>query len=227
MYEQPFLENYKKLRTGWWLGLTAAWLGIWYWQLSRPENPGRDCSGIIGDVGCAASDGISAIGLVVGLFFALITSPLLLIPARYIAKYVTDQEVEAANKNAQEQEAKRIAQVDTDRKQRMKASDRAAEAARGTIHRTEFIQKLGTVGDLLRLLADEDDKAEIRQLKVGVSQSLRDLTAKHTVDDLARFIRSDASIRLALAPILTELKEAGLGLSSEAAILNEALSRAG
>jgi hypothetical protein len=226
MYEGAFLDRYRKLRKGWWLGLSAAWIGGWVWFLTRSDGKARDCSGMLGDMACATSDGITTISVALGIAFALLTTPLLLIPASFFARQTTDQEVAADAARVRTQEEAEAAARAASQRKRQAQLDQQAQANRSSIHRSEFLQKLGAVSDLLRLLADEDDKTEIRQLKVGVAQSLRDLTAKHTLDGIVALIRGDRAIRLALPPVLDALEDARLDTSPEAKILDEAMAQA-
>jgi len=225
-YEGAYLERYKKLRGGWWLGLSAAWLGFWLWYLTRGDAKVRDCSGMLGDMACAASDSFTTIGVAVGILFALLATPLLLNPAGYFARHATDKEIAADTATARKQDAAEAEARAAAQRERQAELERQAHASKSSIHRSEFLQKLGAVSDLLRLLADEDDKSEIRQLRVGIAQSLRDLTAKHTVDQLAAFIRADRAIGLAVPPVLAALEGADLGTSPEAKILDEVMRRA-
>ncbi len=225
-YEEPYRDRYKKIRTGWWLGLSAVWLAFWYWQLSSKPKVARDCEGTINSFGCGLGDDLSTASVFLSMMVALIATPIMLIPARAIARHFIDQEIAVDTKKAKEDNERAVAALSLSQRTRHAEAERQVQANRSSIHRSEFLQKLGAVSDLLRLLADEDDKGEIRQLKLGVAQSLRDLTAKHTLDELASFIRGDGAIGLAVPPVLDALEDAGLDTSPEARILDEAMSRA-
>lgn len=225
-FEEPYLERYKKLRTGWWLGLTAAWLGFWYYFLTDKPKAARDCEGLLDQIGCGLGDDISTLSVLFGIVLALVTSPILLIPARFIARHVTEQEIAADAARLEKQAVAEAQAFAAAQRKRRAASERQETVSRQAIHRGEFLHKLGAVSDLLRLLADEEDRNEVRQIKVGVVQSLRDLTAKHTLDELARLIRADSAIGLAVPPVLDALAKAGLDSAPEATILDAAMHRA-
>lgn len=221
-----FEERYKRLRNGWWVGLSVLWLGFWYWKLSTAHQAVAqslvDCQWY--DISCGASDLASNLNFYFGMFFAILATLLLVIPARYVARWTVEGEMkQAADGEARRQSA---AQAEEARlhTERMAASEATATQSRASIHRSEFIQKLGMVSDLARLLADEDDRNEIKQIKTSIAQAMRDLTAKHTLADLAGFIRSDPAIRISLPGVLSTLGEAGLASAPEVAVLREAVA---
>ena len=201
-------ETHRRIRRNWGLGLMVAWIVGWYVML----NPG--------------SSGVFAQGLFgAQLLLVIATSPLAFVVSHIVGRNMADQEDAATERRYEEAEATRLQAEEADRRQRIAQSEEAALASRQSIDRREFIQKLGSVNDLLDVLPGETEAARIATIKLGVAQQLRDLTAKHTLDGLTALVRIDEAIRLSLTATLGRLEAGGMGQSPEAQVLRQALAR--
>ena len=172
-------ETHRRIRRNGGLGLMVAWIVGWYIVL----DPG--------------SDGVLAQGLFgLQLLLILATAPFAFVASHIIGRNLADREDAATARRYEEAEAARLQAEKADRRQRIAQSEEAAAASRQAIDRREFIQKIGSVNDLLDVLPGESDPARVATIKLGATQQLRDLVAKHPLESLTALVMADEAIRL-------------------------------
>lgn len=224
-------QQYVRIRNGWALSLAVVWI---VYRISALREQRRvalaaltDCSGFLHGTGCAISRGVIDGKFDTGVVGAVLLAPLALVVGHYIARWMVErqQAAEQASLDAaraattraqQEEQALRQARIEGD-----------ASQARQSLDRGEFIHKLGAVGDFVDLLAHETDPTRIATIRLGAAQALRDLVAKHSLDQLTTIVASDTSVRMSLANVMGRLASVALDSGAEAAVLRAALNGAG
>lgn len=229
---------YAALRNQWWLGLALAWIVLWWIVLDYRYGATMaaivECdpneSGIgtaIGDLLGTRDCGEDARATASNDFAVAMTGRVLLVvllffPARFFARlHLRLQEQTQARASAAS-----LARAEAASAARLAESHTAAASAHRQTARSDILHKLGAVSDFLRLLADEQDAGRASTIRLSATQKLRDVTAKHTLDELSSFIRADIAISLAVPLVLDALRDARLDTSPEAKILAEAMNRA-
>jgi len=215
--------EYRRVRNGWGLALATAWI-IYRWMGLAAEKRAAlagllDCDGLIDATKCAISKGAIDGGFAGGVMFAVLLSPLAFIIAHYIARWQVERQESAEQQRAEQAQADAQLVQQREREQRVAAMEGDASKTRQSLDRGEFMHKLGTVSDFIELLAHESEPARVANIRLGAVQALRDLTAKHPLDQLTRMLADDAGVRLSLETVLGRLQTAALDGSSEAQIL--------
>jgi hypothetical protein len=230
MTTSPSKARYRQVRSGWGWFICLVWVGYW-WSLFSGEHSEAlaamsGCDGVFGSMKCSISrSGID------GAFYAkmaliIIFAPLAWIPAHYIAARIVQSAERAEAKREEQEQAALSANQRRESEGRMAQAEQDAERARGQVERSDFMHKLGAVNDFLDLLASETDPSRIANMRLGAAQALRDLTAKHTIEQLAAFVRGDEAVKLSLTKTLRRLRAQKLHSAPEAHILKAALEMA-
>lgn len=206
----------------------AVWIGMWWHQLAQDRDArlaaiGSSCEGILRGVSCAWQRTEAHSAFSGGLTMAVLSSPLAFVVAHYMVKneYRLKAEREEKEAAARRVEAAKVQEAQHVERQAKLEAD--ASAAKGALDRGEFIHKLGSVGDFLNLLATEQDEGRIANIRLGASQALRDLVAKHPLEKLGALVQSDPAVKLSLAATLARLGEAGFGQAPEVLVLQAAM----
>ncbi len=101
-------------------------------------------------------------------------------------------------------------------------SEKTLTASSTQQSRTELIQKLGTVSDLLRVHAQEKDDAELRQIEYDVARALRDLMSRYTLEQLSAAFHGDASLKVIVPLVVDALVANGLERLPETQVVTAA-----
>lgn len=227
--------RYRQLRNRWGLCIALGWIFLWYLRFEYQEAAAlaslQDCNALSGaqSLKCSVSQGAQGVagaaGYVIKMFLVLLSSPLAFLVSGHLARARIERD-EAAQMAGQarsdavrardeaEAQATRSAQIET-----------AAQATRRAIDRSEFIQKVGSVNDLLALLPTEAQPNRIAIIQQGIAKELRDLVAKHTLPDLADLVHSDETVALLLTKLLDDVSKTQLSSSDAIDVLKAAQQR--
>ncbi|MDO8381023.1 hypothetical protein [Phenylobacterium sp.] len=222
--------EYRRIRNGWGLVLATVWIAYRWMTLDAAKRAAlatlTNCEGLINGAKCAWNKGAIESAFSGGVLAAVLISPLALVATHYFARWRVESNLAlAARQKEQQRSAAQLAQQ-REREQRMMQVEGDASKARQSLDRGEFIHKLGTVGDFLDLLAHESDPSRMANIRLGASQALRDLTAKHPLDQLSDIVAADTGVRLSLESVLGRLATSALDGSGEAQVLSAALAGA-
>ena len=222
--------RYRSIRNGWGWVIAIGWIVYWWMTLDAQKKTAlaalTDCNGFINGTKCALSQGGIEGNFAMGVLVAVIVSPCAWIVSHYLARW--RMQAGAALEARQEEQQRTQAQLAQKREseQRLAIAEDDASKARQSLDRGEFIHKLGTVSDFLELLSHEQDASRIANIRLGAAQALRDLTAKHSLDQLSAMVAADTSIRLSLETALRRLASFSFQEVAEVHILRAALDRA-
>lgn len=228
-------EQYRRIRNGLGWILMIIWITGWHHHLSQQYDAAiaalQDCGPLQGwqFVKCKAgrlADGTGASSdFDSGMLWVILSAPFGFLVSRYIARAIVESKAAADERNEAAALASQQRKEDAQQKARIAHSETMAARARHSIDRGEFIQKLGSVGDLLDLLPIESDAGRVAIIRQNIVQELRDLVAKHTLPDLTGLIERDEAIRLSLETILARLDTDALSASEAPKVLKAALER--
>lgn len=208
----------RSLRLKWGFLIGIAWVVCWWAylsaehkaQLARQENC-EAVKGVLSTAGCHASNvsgsTVSAVSTFFGVAFAIITSPLGFVAGHYAAKAKVEN-ARVAVLTLQDKATRALLQDEESARQaRLASAESANQQTRTKIHREEFILKLGSVSDLIKLLptaADDNTRLLITQ---AIEKELRELVAKHPLPDLKALIAGDEAIQFKLQALAAKVAE--------------------
>jgi hypothetical protein len=226
-----YRQRLRQTRTGWGWIFVLVWIIGWAVKLNADRIHQVDsltsCGGLVDGAKCWGNHEGADIGFSFGIVAVVVTSPLMFIAAHYFALWrlrIADGvqgQIEAA------QQAREAETVRRESQRRMTELEGQSARQRLSADRGEAMHKLGAVGDFLTLLDGERDPERIAKIKIGAVGALRDLTAKHTIDDLAALFGSDPALSVSLAATLRRLDASPLADTAEAHILGEVRKRSG
>lgn len=223
------------LRWKWgFLGMIG-WVLLWWayldaqhqTELAKRQNCDQ-VQGIFSTAGCEGSNLATTASATAtkygGLFLVLLSSPLGFIGGAYAAR----AKVESGRREALTRE-KGQAEAQTREEERARAArlaqaEDANKEARAKSAREEFILKLGSVSDTLKLLPDADANTA-KLMTQAIEKELRELVAKHPLDALQALIQGDATIQFKLKAVGDKL--ANQRIDSDDARLMLSLLRGG
>ncbi len=222
--------RYRSIRNGWGVVLGLGWITYWWLNLAARHKAAiaafDHCSGFLHSISCSMSKGAADGSYAGGVTLAVITAPLALIASHYFARWRMEEEEKTAVLEGAKREAERVATQRQESDARLAVVEQDAQRARQTVERSDFIHKLGAVSDFLDLLAGEIDPIRIANIRLGAAQALRDLIAKHTIDQLAALIRADHAVQVSVTTILPRLSAASFDEAAEVHVLRAALGGA-
>lgn len=215
-------DFYKQVRKRIALVLAVMWIGGWYVHLDAVRvqeiQQMQACKSGTGfkAMSCAGvdfilpSESLSSFGLFLSMTVVVLFSPLVFLPAGYLARrymaYAAAREIrqeEAARAQLQRQQQQESAA-------RIAQNEAESDAALRQISRSEVIHKLGSINDLADLLPAESDEERMMNIRHGVAQALRELAAKYTVTELAGLIKSDPVIEHTVRAVVERLDGSSL-----------------
>jgi len=230
-----YTEQYRRIRNGLGWVLMIAWVLGWHRHLSQQYDAAiaalQNCGPLEGwqFIKCKAgrlADGTSASSdFNSGMLLVVLSAPFAFLVSRYVARAVVESQAAADARSEAVAVADRQREEEARQNARIAHAETRAALTRQAIDRGEFIQKLGSVSDLLDLLPTESDAHRVAIIRQGIVKELRDLVAKHTLPDLTALVKGDAAIRLSLEAILLRLDTAALSASDAPRVLQAALGR--
>lgn len=216
-------ENLKLAHALVWVVLALLWSISWYLFLSDTRS--EMLAKVVGcgdGWGCGIQRNNAAMVLWGGMAFVLVLTLFFIPPAKFIALRIINRiELSAERKKRVDAELHQR-QLESDVRERLRETEKSLSATGEQQGRMELLQKLGTVSDLLRIHAREEDNAEIRQIEHDLARVLRDITSRYTLEQLSATIRRDAALTIIAPLIIENLKSGGLERLPEARILNAA-----
>ena len=206
---------YTQLRSlvGW--ALLIAWVGFWWLHLDsiRHATLALPCieSGLdkAGDFFMGAGHACKARAdnaFNAGLFWAVIVSPAAFVIGHFAAIMILagGYAAAAASEKIEERQRQRAHAVQV---AQIADRTRAADAAtREQNDRYEFITRLGAVDDQLVVLAGELDVGRTKLIQLNLLQSLRDIHAKFSAEELRWLYRADEGVRSRVDLTLAEMR---------------------
>lgn len=217
--------KYKQVRGRIWLGLAALWLVGWYIRLDQVNRDEAATYAACKSAGHWLCANFSAANFDVAMAVVVIASPLLFFPAWYLARrYMAVAGARAVRREAEAEAALERRQQEASR-QRMVENDAAATKAREKNSRSEIIMKLGSVNDLVDVLAAEQDPQRRMQVRLGVAQALRELAAKYDATAFAALIQADEATRVTVGSVIGRLEASSLADLVELELLRRAADR--
>ena len=220
----PYMKDYYKLiRKRCWSVLAVLWLGYWYLYLVEQKREAVEqmsrCKSVGGIKAAACSsvdfflpsDVMGNANILLGLFMALVFSPILFWPAGYLARiYLFVGQWWYDRQESAQQVALQLRHEDESRRSRAE-NEAEMSSVLTQISRSEVINKLGTIHDLTDLLHSEADEERRMNIRHGVAQSLRELAAKYTPAQLGELIKSDEVVAHTAQEVLRRLDGSPLG----------------
>ena len=224
--------GYKQIRNYTRFGLVVAWLVGWYWYLDvarAHEIAARKAciaAGGATGLGCQAGDwmNMSDLSLSFSMLGVCITAPFLFFPARMIARQIVRARVAQELRQEQAARAAEERQMQHESQQRMVANAAGAAKTQQQINRSEIIQKLGSITDLIELMGVERDDGRRMNIRLSVAQALRELAAKYDIQTLRTLIQSDHAASVIAQSVLNRLEDSPLSNLAEIPLLRSAAS---
>ncbi len=225
-------EDYRRVRSRVWLALSAVWVFIWFIYLKakyRAEIVALPVCGeewTVSDLSCSvttsASSGLASANYSVGLTVAILSSVFLFFPSRILARWHIRHLGEVAAKQAELADKALQIKLETEREARIRKNEAEAEKSYQKIQRTEIIQKMGSISDLMVISSTETRATEQLKIRLGVAQALRDLTQKYDVDSLRKLINSDEVVKHTVTSVTAQLAKSDLHDLPELLIVTKA-----
>lgn len=213
-------EDYRRVRSRVWLALSGVWVFLWFIYLKTSYSADivalPDCGEewTWSDTWCSAtgsaSKSLASANYSVGLIFAILSSVFLFFPSRTLARWYIRHLGEVAAKQAELADKALQLKLETEREARIRKSETDAEKSYQKIQRTEIIQKMGSISDLMVISSIESSATEQLKIRLGVAQALRDLTQKYDVDSLRKLINSDEVVKHTVASVTAQLARSDL-----------------
>ena len=218
------------------LVFSAAWIGYWYYHLDAQR-----AAEIAEHIRCKNSTGVAATSCAAGSFLwgdegmantnfdmnfvgLLVLTPLMFLPARFVGGRVLGFAGAYAELSEVRQQK---AQVRTQQRQsQLRLAHGEAQAADESqrIRRSEVLLKLGSINDLLDVLAEETDQDRRMQIRLSVAQALRELAAKYELAALGALIKSDDVLRHTAMTVIERLASSPLSSITELHVIRMALA---
>jgi hypothetical protein len=205
-----------RLRLIWGIAIAIVWIVFWHMYLNANHQAEVAKPGLF-------SGFWTGLGLFAGTVVAAITSPIGFVISHFLAKAtIENQRAASLQKEAlvRDQQAHAEEQARLQRRALVEKNDKQSRAKNA---RTEFIQRLGAVSDLLDLLAQTTDSERLILIEQNAKKELRELVAKYPRHELAALVKGDDVIQLKLHQIFEKMLVRKMK-SDDAAILYYALT---